>query len=198
MTDAHVGRLLVAALHQAISDELPTRIDFYEHWLRGERLRDGGVQLAPMTAVLGFLRAEGAPYHVVMRKAGLCAADWTFQSMPTQRRRWLMLLPRWWRSRAVLAVAAQVIREGYAPSRAVVTVRRGQARIEISQSLFCRVREAQPAAQCDFHVALISGLLAAFELPSAGVIEGCAGSGDGRCVVTVDLTAPALPAEVLS
>lgn len=198
MTDAHVGRLLVAALHQAITDELPTRIDFYEHWLRGERLRDGGVQLAPMTAVLGFLRAEGEPYHVVMRRAGGFAADWTRDAMPAFRRRWLMMLPRWWRSRAVLALAAHVIREGYSPSRAAVKVRRGQARIEIGQSLFCRVREAQPAAQCDFHVALINGLLAAFNLPSAGVIEGCAGSGDGRCVVIVDLTAPALPAEVVS
>lgn len=198
MTDAHVGRLLVAALHQAITDELPTRIDFYEHWLRGERLRDGGVQLAPMTAVLGFLRAEGEPYHVVMRRAGGFAADWTRDAMPAFRRRCLMMLPRWWRSRAVLALAAHVIREGYSPSRAAVKVRRGQARIEIGQSLFCRVREAQPAAQCDFHVALINGLLAAFNLPSAGVIEGCAGSGDGRCVVIVDLTAPALPAQVVS
>ena len=198
MHDAQVGRVLVAALHQAITDELPTRIDFYEHWLRGERLRDGGVQLAPMTAVLGFLRAEGQPYHLVMRRAGAFAADWTYAALPAIRRRWLAMLPRWWRSRAVLALAAKAIRDGYPTSRAVVRVSRGQARIEIQQSLFCRVREAQASAQCDYHAALISGLLAAFDLPAAGVIEGCSGAGDGSCVVTVDLTGPALPVEVVS
>ena len=105
MNDAHVGRVLVAALHQAITEELPTRIDFYEHWLRGERLRDGGVQLAPMSAVLGFLRAEGAPYHVVMRKAGALAADWTVGALPAMRRKTLGMLPAWWRARAVLKLA---------------------------------------------------------------------------------------------
>ena len=33
MTDAGVGRLLVASLHQGIQDVLPTRLDFYESWL---------------------------------------------------------------------------------------------------------------------------------------------------------------------
>jgi hypothetical protein len=195
MTDAHVGRLLAAAVHQAITDELPTRIDFYEHWLRGERLRDGGVGLAPMTAVLGFLRAEGEPYHRVMTRAGQFAADWTRDAMPSFRRRTLLALPRWWRSRAVLKVAARAIRDGYAPSRVAVRVRRGQARVEVKQSLFCRAREAQSAPQCDFHTALIHGLLVSFNLPSSFTIESCAGQGDGSCVVTFDLTVAA-PVEV--
>lgn len=189
MTDAHVGRLLVAALHQAITDELPTRIDFYEHWLRGERLRDGGVGLAPMTAVLGFLRAEGAPYHAVMTRAGQYAADWTRDAMPAVRRRMLLALPRWWRSRAVLRIAAQAIRDGYAPSRAVVRVRRGEARVEISHSLFCRVREAQATPQCDFHSALVTGLLASFNLPSVARIDACTGAGNVTCAMAIDLVA---------
>ncbi len=196
MTDAHggnVGRLLVAALHQAITEELPTRIDFYEHWLRGERLRDGGVGLAPMTAVLGFLRAEGPPYHAVMTRAGQFAADWTRDAMPSVRRQWLRALPKWWRSRAVLRVAARAIREGYAPSRVVVRIRKGQGRIAIRQSLFCRVRDAQPVPQCDFHAALIARLLASFNVPASVLIEECIGRGDGGCVVRCDL-APAVSA----
>lgn len=192
MTDAHgghVGRLLVASVHQAITDELPMRADFYEHWLCGERLRDGGVGVAPMTAVLGFLRAEGPPYHVVMTCAGQCAADWTRDAMPPLRRRALLALPRWWRSRAVLRVAARAMRAGYAPSRVVVRIRKGMARVEIRRSLFCRVREAQPAPQCDFHAALLSGLLASFNVPSTVTVERCAGAGGDACVLTCDLTA---------
>jgi hypothetical protein len=196
MTEAHVGRLLVAALHQAITDELPTRIDFYEHWLRGERVRDGGVGLAPMTAVLGFLRAEGAPYHLVMARAGRYAAEWTRDAMPTVRRRTLQALPRWWRARAVLRLAARAIRAGYPPSRATVNVRRGQARVEIASSLFCRVREAQTTPQCDFHAALINGLMATFNLPAVSHIETCTGRGDAICTVALDLTATAPVQEV--
>ena len=192
MTDDHVGRLLVATVHQAITDELPTRIDFYEHWLGGERLRDGGVGLAPMTAVVGFLRAEGQPYHAVMSRAGRFAADWTRDAMPSVRRRSLLALPRWWRSRAVLRVAARAIREGYGPSRVVVRVHGGRARVEIRQSLFCKVRDPQPVPQCDFYASLITGLLSAFNLPGVLQIETCSATGGGTCVMTVDLT----PAEV--
>ena len=191
MTDAHVGRLLVAAVHQAIADELPMRVEFYGHWLRGERLRDGGVGLAPMTAVIGFLRAEGAPYHRVMSRAGEFAADWTHDAMSAWRRRMLLALPRWWRSRAVLRHAARVIRVGYAPSRVVIRVRRKQARVEIRQSLFCRVRDAQPVAQCDFHAAMVVRLLETFNVHASFRFESCVGSGGGVCVVLCDLRAPA-------
>ena len=33
MRDAGIGRVLVASLHQGISDTLPTRLGFYENWL---------------------------------------------------------------------------------------------------------------------------------------------------------------------
>jgi hypothetical protein len=193
MTDAHVGRLLVAAVHQAITDELPTRIDFYEHWLRGERLRDGCVGLAPMTAVIGFLRAEGQPYHAVMKRAGRFAADWTHDAMPSMTRRFLLSLPRGLRARAVLRVAARAIRDGYGPSRLTIGVRRGLAHVEIRQSLFCRVRGAQPAPQCDFHASLISTLLSAFDLPAALHIDSCAGAAGGTCAMTIDFATAAAP-----
>src|SRR5580692_1067588 len=63
MIDARVGRLLAASLHQAIADELPQRLEFYEGWLRGQAMRDGTIGLAPITGVLGFLRTEGDAYH---------------------------------------------------------------------------------------------------------------------------------------
>jgi hypothetical protein len=59
MTETGVGRLLVASLHQGIADLLPERLEFYESWLNPSGLRAGRIGLAPMAAVLSFLRQEG-------------------------------------------------------------------------------------------------------------------------------------------
>src|SRR5664279_1171764 len=113
MTDAHIGRLLAAALHQAISEVLPMRVGFYEHWLSGEGLRDGAIGLAPMTAVLGFLRAEGGAYHSVMAAAGRLAADWSIDGMSPIKRGFIRALPRSLRARAAVGVAQTIARAGY-------------------------------------------------------------------------------------
>ena len=62
MSEARIGRVLVASLHQAIADLLPTRLEFYENWLNVAGLREGTIGLAPLTAVLSFLRTEGQAY----------------------------------------------------------------------------------------------------------------------------------------
>ena len=65
MTEAHIGRLLAASLHQAIGELLPLRLEFYEVWLRSEGLRNGSIGAAPISAVLGFLRTE-PQYHEIV------------------------------------------------------------------------------------------------------------------------------------
>ena len=65
MSEAGIGRVLVASLHQAIADILPTRLSFYENWLNAEGLREGTIGLAPLYAVLSFLRQEGDAYTLV-------------------------------------------------------------------------------------------------------------------------------------
>jgi hypothetical protein len=187
MTDAPIGRLLVAPLHQAITDVLPQRIDFYEYWLHGEGLRGGTIGLAPMTAVLGFLRAEGEPYDRVMTAAGRLAAEWTVDGMPALRRRLMASLPRAWRLRAALRVVRSVIRLGYHPSRTTLKVRRGTARLEVHDSIFCHVREAQKQPLCAYHAALAVELLARFDLPADCRIESCRASGGAGCVLIVTL-----------
>ena len=64
MTDSGVGRLLVASLHQGIADLLPSRLEFYEAWLNPAGLREGRIGLAPLAAVLSFLRQEGEVYRL--------------------------------------------------------------------------------------------------------------------------------------
>ena len=86
MREAGIGRVLVASLHQGIADILPTRLDFYENWLNAEGLREGTIGLAPLHAVLSFLRQEGEAYQIITSRAGEYAAEWTVESMlPMQR-----------------------------------------------------------------------------------------------------------------
>ena len=67
--------MLVASLHQGISDLIPTRLDFYENWLNPAGMRNGKIGLAPLAAVLSFLRQEGEPYALVTERAGQYAAQ---------------------------------------------------------------------------------------------------------------------------
>ena len=74
MRDAGIGRVLVASLHQGISDTLPTRLGFYENWLDAQGLRDGTIGLAPLYAVLSFLRQEDdEAYQTITTCAGVYA-----------------------------------------------------------------------------------------------------------------------------
>ena len=70
MSEARIGRVLVASLHQAIADILPTRLEFYENWLNVSGLREGTIGLAPLSAVLSFLRTEGEAYDLITARAG--------------------------------------------------------------------------------------------------------------------------------
>ncbi len=70
MRESGIGRVLVASLHQAIADILPTRLGFYENWLNAEGLREGTIGLAPLYAVLSFLRQEGDAYEIITARAG--------------------------------------------------------------------------------------------------------------------------------
>ena len=48
---------------------LPDRLEFYENWLTVPGLREGTIGLAPLSAVLSFLRLEGEAYN---RDHGAC------------------------------------------------------------------------------------------------------------------------------
>src|SRR6516165_5913272 len=93
MREAGIGRVLVASLHQAIADILPTRLTFYENWLNAEGLREGTIGLAPLYAVLSFLRQEGDAYDMITTRAGEYAAEWTVQSMAPARRTFIKTAP---------------------------------------------------------------------------------------------------------
>src|SRR5215210_2205685 len=102
MNETRIGRVLVASLHQGIADLLPTRLEFYENWLNVAGLREGTIGLAPLLAVLSFLRAEGAAYALVTTRAGEYAAEWTMEGVRPMQRNMIRKLPVSLRTRVAL------------------------------------------------------------------------------------------------
>ena len=185
MRDAVVGRVLVASLHQGISDILPTRLAFYESWLHAEGLRDGTIGLAPLYAVLSFLRQEGDdPYQKITKCAGEYAAEWTVQSMSPIERTLTKSAPAWLRSRLLLRLLGRLVHESYTGSKTVSRLRHGEATVDVRQSVFCTVRESVPRPLCGFYVAAFTRLHALFDLSARVEVTSCRGTGGSACLMT--------------
>ena len=186
MNDAGVGRLLVASLHQGIAEVLPTRLDFYESWLNPAGLRDGRIGLAPMAAVLSFLRQEGAPYSAIARRAGEYTAEWLVLTLPPFERRFITSLPPRLRLWYVMRVARRLVHQTYGGSRAVVRWRTGGVgAVDLRGSLFCQVREPSEQPLCQYYSAAIERLTALFGLDVRVETDGCRATGAPRCLIAV-------------
>ncbi|HTK30074.1 MAG TPA: hypothetical protein VL309_11000 [Vicinamibacterales bacterium] len=197
MREPGIGRVLVASLHQAISDLLPTRLGFYENWLNAEGLREGTIGLAPLYAVLSFLRQEGDAYELITTRAGEYAADWTVETMPPMQRSMIRTSPEWIRARMILRLAGQLVHSTYQGSRAISRLRRGSGTVEVRASIFCTVREPVPRPLCGFYAAAVNRLMTIFELQARIGVSACRGTGESVCVISIAMAgAPPAPTAV--
>jgi bacteriochlorophyll 4-vinyl reductase len=187
MREAGIGRVLVASLHQGIADILPTRLTFYENWLNAEGLREGTIGLAPLYAVLSFLRQEGDAYQMITTRAGEYAAEWTVQSMPPLRRATIKAVPAWLRSRMLLRIAGQLVRNTYQGSRVISRQRRGLVSVDLRASIFCTVREPVHHPLCGFYAAAFTRLLELFNMRARAEMVACRGTGEPTCVMKLAL-----------
>jgi hypothetical protein len=185
MIEAGIGRLLVASLHQGIADLLPTRLEFYESWLNPTGLRDGRIGLAPLAAVLSFLRMEGEPYHLISARAGEYTAEWTVADLPGFQRTIIRAAPPAIRLHLVMGVARTMIRSTYRGSRAIVKWKRGNGLVDIRGSIFCGVRQQVEQPLCEFYASAIRRLLYLFNLDAEVGTEQCRGTGGQQCLVSV-------------
>lgn len=185
MGEPRIGRVVAAALHQALADCLPLRLEHYETWIRPWDLRGGRVGVAPFAAALSFLRREDDVYPRVVERAGRYAADWTVAAIPAMKQAWARRLPSAWRLRWVLRTARDVVQETAATSRAAVAVTRGRGRIEITGSAFCDVRSPGPAPLCGFYAALVSRLAELVDLHVHVTTESCRATGAATCTLLV-------------
>jgi bacteriochlorophyll 4-vinyl reductase len=189
MTDTGVGRLLVASLHQGISDLLPLRLEFYEAWLNPAGLRDGRIGLAPMAAVLSFLRQEGESYGQVAERAGEYTAEWTVAGLPALQRTMIRAAPPAVRVRLAMRLARRMVRSTWAGSRAVVRLRGRGGAIDIRGSIFCQVRERAERPLCEFYAAAIRRLMHLFSLHVDVTTATCQATGTGQCQMSFNVRA---------
>lgn len=186
MIEAGIGRLLVASLHHAITEHLPTRVDFYEEWLSPRGLRDGRMGLAPLQAVLSFLRQEGGAYDVVMARAGELAADWWLAELPAIRRSSAGTGPLWLRGRLVAGLCADLVRQTFRHSQVASGWSGGQGHVTLGHSVFCDVRgHANGHPLCGFYVAAFGVALPALGLPASVEASSCHAMGAAACVLRI-------------
>jgi hypothetical protein len=186
MSEPRIGRVLVASLHQAIADVLPSRLEFYENWLSVSGLREGTIGLAPLFAVLSFLRTEGTAYGQITARAGEYAADWTVNGLPPFERRLVRALPTALRTRAAFRTARGLVRDTYPGSRAIVRLRRGTASIDLRGSLFCEVRETSILPLCGFYASAIARVLHLCDLRADARVSECRAAGGRKgCLLSV-------------
>jgi hypothetical protein len=185
MNEAGIGRLLVASLHQGIADLLPTRLEFYEAWLNPSGLRDGRIGLAPLAAVLSFLRQEGDLYTLIAARAGEYTAEWTVADLPAFQRAVLRAAPPRIRLHLVMRLARLMIRNTYRGSRAIVRWRQGKGAVDIRGSIFCEVRDRVEQPLCEFYASAIRRLMYLFSLDVEVGTEQCRATGGGQCLMTI-------------
>jgi bacteriochlorophyll 4-vinyl reductase len=186
MTDAGVGRLLVASLHQGIADLLPSRLEFYESWLNPTGLREGRIGLAPLAAVLSFLRQEGEPYHLVSARAGEYTAEWTVMDLPPLQRAIIRSAPPALRSRLVMRVARQMVRNTFGGTDTKVRWTKDRAAIDLS-SVFCQVRDRAANPLCEFYASALRRLMYLLNVEADVGTEQCRATGAGQCLMTIFL-----------
>jgi bacteriochlorophyll 4-vinyl reductase len=191
MRDAGIGRVLVASLHQGISDVLPTRLAFYENWLNAEGLRGGTIGLGAVNAVLSFLRQEGSAYRAITARAGEYTAEWTVQTMSGFQRSILNAAPAWLRTRLLLRIGRRLVNDCFQGTHAAVRVKNGTARISLQDSIFCVVRDRVDHPLCGFYAAMYTRLFSLFNLSTMATVVTCRATGEHLCALKIPLSADA-------
>lgn len=165
MVDAGIGRLLISSLHQGIADVSPSRLDFYENWLSPSGMRDGRIGLAPLGAVLSFLHREEPPSNdQIVTRAGICAADWTYQELSKFRRWYIQRLPLSLRSRAVLGLGKRLVLATVKQSTVKSRIKGATAVVEIKSALCDQLRDPATMPMRGFYAAALQRLFAHCEV----------------------------------
>jgi hypothetical protein len=183
MSEARIDRLMAAAIHQAIGDITPSRLDFYESYLRPRGWREDAVNLAPVAAVLSFLRHEPAgTYDAVMSRAAEYASAWVYDALPWRVRILGRVGSTWVRLRTLGKLGKAHLERSYRGTRVAVAVRRGTLEVEIQGSIFCSGREQSSAPHCRYYLAFFENVLRRDGVIIVdAAIEACRSGGGQVC-----------------
>ena len=183
MTEAHIGRLVAACLHQAIVERIAAAARVLRALAglgRAPRRRHRtGADSRPWSVSCG---PKASGYERVVERAGELAALWSIETLTPFRRRSISWLPHALRLRAALRAASSIVRDVSRTSRPRTRVAGAAARLEVSASLFCAVRGQSEVPLCGFYATLVVETLRQFNIGSTSRLETCRGMGaPGLC-----------------
>lgn len=181
---------MVAALHEALADHVPLRLEFYETYLRPMGMRAGTIGVASFTAALSFLRTEGQAYEPVVRAAGGLAAEWMFAAQPAMRRVFLRHLPHGLRVRAAMKLAARLAHMTVVSARGQLAGPRSDRRLLIAGSPFCGTRQRSDVPLCGFYAAALQRFFELLDVAATADPVECRATGAESCVLRVTTVAP--------
>ena len=137
------------------------RLEFYENWLSPAGMRDGRIGLAPLGAVLSFLHREEPPANgAIARRAGTCAAEWTYEEISGLRRWFIRQLPLGLRVRAALGLGKRLVMATVRQSKVKTRVLADGAVVEIHSALFDQLRDPASVPMRAFYAAALQRLFA--------------------------------------
>jgi hypothetical protein len=181
MSEARIGRVVAAALHEALAGHLPLRLEFYESYLRPMGMRAGTIGVASFSAALSFLRADDNAYETVVRAAGRLAAEWMFEDVAPVRRALWARLPETVRQRAALRLTAQLVASTVGGARGRLVGRGTDRHLVITGSPFCEARQLADAPRCGFYAAALGRFCELLGLGATGAIGACRAEGAPAC-----------------
>jgi predicted hydrocarbon binding protein len=97
------------------------------------------------------------------------------------------------RQRLLLARARSLVRSSYSGSRAAWRIRGGTARVDVTASVFCVVRERAAQPLCQYYAAAYERMLALFDIETTVEVVSCRGTGADACSLSVPFVAAAAP-----
>jgi predicted hydrocarbon binding protein len=91
------------------------------------------------------------------------------------------------RRRLVLRLARRVVRNSNPASRAVSRLGSETADVEVTDSIFCTVREPVSHPLCGFYASVLTRLFDLFRLEGRAQVVVCRGTGASTCLMKVTL-----------
>jgi len=185
MTEGGIGRLLLASLHQAITEVMPTRLEFYETWLTSSAMRDGRVGRGALGAAVSFLRGEGTQYAATVSRAGALAAEWTVAGWSPARRSLFRRTPEWLRARLLLRHVRDLMQTSLAATEVTGRWRRGAGEVSLVRSVFCDVRDPMPGPMCGYYASVVESLMNRCGLDVEVSISECRAYRGKACTLAI-------------
>lgn len=158
-------------------------------------MRDGRIGLAPLGAVLSFLHREEPPSNdQIATRAGVCAADWTYQELSGPRRWYIRRLPLALRSRAALGLGKRLILATVRQSKVTTCIRGTAGTVLIDSALCQQLRDPATVPMRGFYAAALQRLFAHCDIEAAVELAG-ARQGGWNLAVTVNGARPSEPVD---